>query len=89
MAQPDRLKPLAACVDVASLTRAVRELCAEFGKVMRIDVLTVAEAEKRKALCFLRLESALQEQHLIDNLGAARFGEDVLVVVDLVRQRTE
>jgi hypothetical protein len=83
MARAERLRPLSACHDVASLSRAVRELCAQFGKVLRIDVLTVAESEKRKALCFLRLESALQEQRLIDDLGASRFGDDVLVVVDL------
>ena len=81
----DRLQPLAACPDAASLTRAMRELCAEYGKVMRIEVLTVAEAQRRRALCFLRLESAAQEQQLIDNLGASRFGEDLLVIVDLVR----
>jgi hypothetical protein len=88
MARADRLQPLAACPDVASLSRALRELCAEFGKVMRIDVLTVTEAEKRKALCLLRLESALQEQRLIDSLGASRFGEDVLVVVELPQERS-
>jgi hypothetical protein len=82
-ANADRLKPLAACPDATSLALAMREMCAEFGKVMRLEVLTVAEAKKRKALCFLRLESALQEQQLIDDLGAARFGDDVLVVVDL------
>lgn len=79
----DQLKSLAVCRDVASLSSAVRELCTEFGKVTRIDVLTLAEAEKRHALCFLRLESIAQEQQLMRTLGALRFGEDVLIVVDL------
>ncbi len=49
----------------------------------RIDVLTMAEAEKRRALCFLRMESTAQEQQLIMTLGASRFGDEVLVIVDL------
>jgi len=83
MTSRERLKPLAACRDVPSLRSAVSELCAQFGKVTRMDILTVAQPEKRQALCFLRLESETQEQQLIADLGAARFGEDLLVVVDL------
>jgi hypothetical protein len=74
---------LAACGDAASLRTAVGALCAEFGKLTRIDILTMAEAEKRQALCFLRLESAAQERELMTTLGVPRFGDDLLVVVDL------
>ena len=74
---------LAACGDAASLRTAVGALCAEFGKPTRIDILTMAEAEKRRALCFLRLESAAQERELMTTLGVPRFGDDLLVVVDL------
>ena len=83
MTSLDRLQSLAGCGDITSLRSAVQELCTEFGKVMRIDVLTLAEAEKRRALCFLRLESKAQEQQLITTLGASRFGDEVLVIVDL------
>jgi hypothetical protein len=79
----DRLTALAGCGDTASLRSAVSELCAEFGKVTRIDILTMSEAEKRQALCFLRLESAAQERQLMTNLGASRFGDDLLVIFDL------
>jgi hypothetical protein len=79
----DLLKSLAGCGDAASLRSAVSKLCAEFGKVKRIAILTMAEAEKRRALCFLRLESAAQERRLMSTLGVSRFGDDVLVVVDL------
>ena len=82
-ASPDRLKSLAGCGDAASLRTAVSELCAEFGKVLRIDVFTMAEAEKRRALCLLRLESPAQESELMIRLGGSRFGDDVLVMVDL------
>jgi hypothetical protein len=79
----DWLKSLASCGDAASLRSAVSGLCAEFGKVTRIDVLTMAEAEKRRALCFLRLESEAQERQLMTSLGVSRFGNDLLVIVDL------
>lgn len=79
----EALKSLTGCADVASLTRALRELCTGFGRVTRIDVLTMAEAQKRHALCFVRLESPAQEQQLMKTLGVSRFGEDLLVVVDL------
>jgi len=81
----DRMKSLSGCGDTASLRSAVGALCAEFGKVMTIDVLTMAEAEKHWALCFLRLESAAQEARLMSACGVPRFGDDLLVVVDLVR----
>jgi len=82
-ASPDRLKSLADCGDINSLKSAVQEICNEFGRVTRIDVLTTAEARKRRALCFLRLESPAQERRLMNALGLPRFGDDVLVVVDL------
>lgn len=81
----ERLKSLTGCGDVASLRTALQELCTEFGKVTRLDVLTLAEAERRRALCLLRLESAAQEQQLMTTLRASRFGDDVLIVVDLPR----
>jgi len=83
MASLDWSASLAACGDAASLRSAVGALCAEFGKLTHIDILTMAEAEQRRALCFLRLESAAQERTLMTTLGVPRFGEDLLVVVDL------
>jgi len=78
-----RLASLAACRDPAGLRSALSALCAEFGRVTKLDVFTMTEAQKRRALCFLRLESSAQEQQVIADLGAARFGEDLLVIVDL------
>ncbi len=83
MNPPNRIASLAHCGDAVSLRLAVGELCAEFGKLTRIEILTMAEAEKRRALCFLQLESAAQERRLMMTLGVPRFGADVLVVVDL------
>lgn len=78
----NRLQSLGSC-DVASAESSVREMCAEFGKVTRIHIETVAGAEQRRALCFLRLESEAQETRLMTSLGVSRFGNDVLVIVDL------
>jgi hypothetical protein len=85
----NRLLSLAACGDPASLRSAVSELCAEFGKVTRLEVFTLAEAEKRRAFCLLRLESPAQEDELMMMLGAAPFGDDLLLVVDLANSQAE
>lgn len=79
----DRLKSLASCSDAASLRAALEALCTEFGRLTRLDVLTLTEVERRRAVCLLRLESAAQEQQLMTTLSASRFGDDVLIVVDL------
>jgi hypothetical protein len=81
----ERLSLLTRCRDASTLKSALQELCTEFGKVTHIDVLTMAEAERRRALCFLRLESPAQEQALMRSFGAPRFGDDVLIVIDLPR----
>lgn len=81
----DRLKALASCADAAHLRAGMREICAEFGKVTRLDIRTMIEPGKRFALCFVRLESEAQEQQLMSSLGVSRFGNDVLVVVDFLR----
>jgi hypothetical protein len=81
----DRLKALASCADAASLRSAMREICAEFGKVTHLDIRTMIEPGKRFALCFVRLESEAQERDLMSSLGVSRFGHDVLVVVDFLR----
>ena len=79
----ERLQTLAGCGDAASLRSAVSELCTEFGKPTRVDIFTMAEARKRRALCFLRLETEAQELQLMAALGASRMGADLLVIVDL------
>ena len=87
MTSQDRLQSLSGCGDAASLRFAVNAFCAEFGRVTHIDILTMAEAEKRQALCFLRLESEAQERQMMTACGATRFGDDLLVIVDLALER--
>lgn len=78
----DLLKSLAGCKDVASLRSTIYELFTEFGEIAHMDILTMKQPGKRQALCFLRLESAAQEQQLMANLGVTRFGNELLFVVD-------
>ena len=77
------LESLTGCCDAAGVRSAVTSLCADFGKVTQIDVLTLALEEKRQAVCLLRLESNAQEKRLMSSLGISRFGDDLLVIVDL------
>jgi len=77
------MKDLVHCGDVGSLESALRTLCAEFGSVSQLDILTMIDAGKRQAVCLLRLDSSEQEQNLMTKLGAGRFGEDLCVVVNL------
>jgi len=77
------LKELSNCDDFGSLESQLRALCSGFGPVSRLDVLPMVDAGKRKAVCLLRLGSSEQEQNMITQLGAIRFGEDLCVVVDL------
>jgi hypothetical protein len=88
MTSLERRKPLATCRDITTLRSAMKALCAEFGEVTRLDILTVAEAKKRHALCLVRLDSAAHEAQLIVHVGAARFGDDLLVIVDLPEEDT-
>jgi hypothetical protein len=78
-----RLDSLAGCGDAASLRSAVSKLCGEFGGIARLDIFTMTAAQKRRALCLLRLQTAAQEELLMSGLGASRFGDDLLVIVDL------
>jgi len=77
------LKELSSCGDFGSLESGLRALCSGFGPVSRMDVLPMVDAGKHKAVCLLRLNSSEQEQNLMAQLGAVRFGEDLCVVVDL------
>lgn len=77
------MKPLAECSDAASLNRAIQELCTELGIVARVDIRILIKSGKRQALCFLRTGSAGQEEQLLRTPGATRFGNELLLIVDL------
>ena len=69
--------------DVCTLRPALLSLCSRFGSILRLDILTACQAGKRQALCFLRMDSAEQEQQIMNELGVGRFGGDIVLVIDL------
>ena len=77
------LQDLSRCCDFGSLESELRALCSGFGPLSRLDVLPMVDAGKRQAVCLLRPNSSDQEQNLMKQLGAIRFGEDLCVIVDL------
>lgn len=72
--------------DIGALRPALLSVCSRFGSIARLDILAAGHAGKRQALCFLRMDSAEQEQQLISELGVGRFGGDLVVIVDLHSQ---
>jgi hypothetical protein len=69
--------------DVASLKSALHQLCGEFGRVTRLDILTAMHEGTKQAICFLRMERPDQEQQLMKTLGVGRFGGEVVFVLNL------
>ncbi|MBA4261989.1 MAG: hypothetical protein C0443_08260 [Comamonadaceae bacterium] len=69
--------------DVNSLKSALHQLCSEFGRITRLDILTAMHEGTKQAICFLRLERPEQEQVLMKTLGVGRFGGEVVFVLNL------
>eukprot|EP00611_Tribonema_gayanum_P003438 TRINITY_DN12678_c0_g1_i1.p1 TRINITY_DN12678_c0_g1~~TRINITY_DN12678_c0_g1_i1.p1 ORF type:complete len:148 (+),score=25.53 TRINITY_DN12678_c0_g1_i1:138-581(+) len=69
--------------DVASLKSALHQLCSEFGRITRLDILTAMHEGTKQAICFLRMEQPDQEQVLMKSLGVGRFGGEVVFVLNL------
>ena len=69
--------------DVNSLKSALHQLCSEFGRITRLDILTAMHEGTKQAICFLRMEHPEQEQQLMKSLGVGRFGGEVVFVLNL------
>lgn len=69
--------------DINTLRPALSLLCSRFGSIARLDILAAGQAGKRQALCFLRVDSPEQESLLMSELGVGRFGDEVVMIVDL------
>ena len=69
--------------DVSSLKSALHQLCSEFGRITRLDILTAMHEGTKQAICFLRMERPEQEQLLMKTLGVGRFGGEVVFVLNL------
>ncbi len=77
------LASLKNCTDIHTLRLAVQTLCESFGSIARLDIVAASQSGKRQALCFLRMDSEMQELRLMQALGMGRFGGDLVLVVDL------
>ena len=71
------------CADIAALRTALQEMCAPFGTVRRMDILTSVHEGRQQAICFLRMATPEQEQALMRLLGVGCFGGEIVFVVDL------
>ena len=69
--------------DINSLKAALHQLCSEFGRITRLDILTAMHEGTKQAICFLRMEKPEQEQQLMKTLGVGRFGGEVVFVLNL------
>lgn len=69
--------------DVSSLKSALYQLCSEFGRITRLDILTAMHEGTKQAICFLRMEHPEQEKQLMKTLGVGRFGGEVVFVLNL------
>lgn len=69
--------------DVPSLKSALHELCGQFGRIARLDILTAMHEGNKQAICFMRMERPEQEQQLMKALGVGRFGGEVVFVLNL------
>jgi len=79
----DALEQLKKCADLSELRTALYVLCAQYGGILRLDILEASQQGKRQALCFLRLQTPEQEKQFMTELGVGRFSGDLVVIVDL------
>ena len=77
------LQDLQQYANAEALMPALHGLCSHFGSVEKLVVLTAKHEGTKQAICFLRLASEDQEQALMQSLGVEKFGEEVVIVVDL------
>lgn len=78
-----RLESLQSFGSATELKAQLRTICSDFGCVTRLEVLVAKQVGKRRALCFLRMATAGQEQAVMRELQLGRFGGDLVVIVDL------
>lgn len=77
------LQELQHCANAETLTPALHGLCSHFGLVKKLVILTAKHEGTKQAICFLRLETEVQELTLMNSLGVGKFGDEVIIVVDL------
>lgn len=79
------LDDLRQCASISTLRAAVSALCSRHGDLRHLDIVPTAQAGRRQALCFLRMQTDAAELSLMQSLGIGRFGGELVLVVDLSR----
>ncbi len=69
--------------DLARIKSSLHEICSEFGRVSRLDVLLARQSSQRQALCFLRMACTEHEQQVMQSLGFTRCADELVLAVDL------
>ena len=78
-----RLENLGKLDSVMALKKELRAICSAYGVVARLEVLVANQVGKRRALCFLGMQTTEQEQTVMRELQLGRFGGDVIAIVEL------
>ena len=69
--------------DVAGVRAAMLQVCGRFGRVSNLTIFTVNHVDQPRAVCFIRMASAAEDQRIMASLGIGRFGGQLVVVVSL------
>jgi hypothetical protein len=69
--------------DLAGLRSALDNLCSRYGSLRHLTILPANHVGRQQALCFLRMASSEEEEHIMTALGIGRFGGELVLVVNL------
>lgn len=78
-----QLENLGRLGSVVELKQSLRAICSTFGVVTKLEVLLAKQVGKRRALCFLGMQTLEQEQVLMRELQLGQFGGDVVAIIEL------
>jgi hypothetical protein len=65
------------------LRLAIESICAEFGKIARLNIISTTQGTRRQCVCFLRLDSEDAEQKLRQKYQTNAFASDLFFIVDV------
>lgn len=78
-----QLENLGRLGSVVELKQSLRAICSAYGVVTKLEVLLAKQVGKRRALCFLGMQTLEQEQVLMRELQLGQFGGDVVAIIEL------
>ena len=78
-----QLENLGKLASVVELKKSLLAICSAYGVVTNLEVLVAKQVGKRRALCFLGMQTVEQEQVLMRELQLGQFGGDVIAIIEL------